>query len=100
MSEGANVAQVLHCEAENAAPVVFEDCNQAEFFELSQSGPPGIGTVGFAVSDCGGSFFAQGDAIDVDFLWFAAYAGSVQVEGEFDGAGSSAFEYVGQGFVN
>ncbi len=36
MSEGANVAQVLHCYAKNAAPVVFDNFDQAEFFELSE----------------------------------------------------------------
>ncbi len=91
MSEGTNVAQVLHCYAKNATPVVFDNFDQAEFFELSEGCPPGVGAVGLAVSDSCGSFFAQGDAIDVDFLWFAADAGSVQVEGEFDGAGGSSF---------
>jgi hypothetical protein len=91
VSEGANVAQVLHCYAENAAPVVFENFDQAKFFELSEGCPPGVGAIGFAVSDWGGSFFTQGDAMDVDFLRFATDAGSVQVEGEFDGAGGSSF---------
>ena len=100
MSEGANVAQVLHCYAKNAASVVFQDFDQTEFFELSEGCPPGVGAVGLAIADSCGSFFAQGDVIGVDFIWFAADAGSVQVEGEFDGAGGSAFEYVGQGFVN
>lgn len=58
---------------------------------MSQSSPPGVGAVGLAVSDWSGSFFAQGDAIDVDFFGLATDAGSVQVEGEFDGAGGSAF---------
>jgi hypothetical protein len=29
--------------------------------------------------------------MDVNFLWFATDAGSVQVEGEFDGAGGNSF---------
>jgi hypothetical protein len=82
---------VLHCYAKNATPVVFEDFDQAKFFELSEGCPHGVGAIRFAVSDWGGSFFAQADAMDVDFLWFATDAGSVQVEGEFDGAGGSSF---------